>query len=72
MIEELETVVLMVDLPKYRLKIGDIGTVVLVHEQGYEVEFVELNGNPIAVISLFSSQIRRPEAGEIATARKLA
>ena len=39
MIEELEDVILTCDLPKYGLRRGDIGTVVLVHKQGkgYEV-----------------------------------
>ncbi|GAB4291985.1 MAG: hypothetical protein Fur0025_27390 [Oscillatoriaceae cyanobacterium] len=44
MITELEQVVLTTDLPEYRLKKGDIGTVVLVHQEGlgYEVEFITL------------------------------
>jgi hypothetical protein len=41
MIDELDLVVLRRDLPKERLAAGDVGTVVLVHQQGagYEVEF---------------------------------
>lgn len=71
MIEELESVVLAVDLPEHQLQVGDIGTVVLVHQEGagYEVEFVALDGETIAIVSLFSSQIRSIRAGEIAHVR---
>ncbi|MCC7447508.1 MAG: DUF4926 domain-containing protein, partial [Anaerolineae bacterium] len=50
MIEELDSVVLTVDLPEHSLVAGDIGTVVLVHGkgEGYEVEFVTLDGQTIA------------------------
>ena len=39
MIQELDRIVLATDLPEYNLKNGDIGTVVLVHQEGvgYEV-----------------------------------
>lgn len=74
MIEELDRVILTVDLPEHDLKAGDIGVVVLVHGDhvGYELEFVTLDGDTIAVISVFPSQIRPIEAGEIAHVRKLA
>ena len=53
MIRELDTVVLTEDLPEHGLKRGDIGTVVLLHDQpGYEVEFVSLDGETLAVVSL--------------------
>ena len=60
MIQELENVVLSVALPEYGLKQGDIGTVVLVHRggEGYEVEFMTLDGETVAVVSLFASQVR--------------
>jgi hypothetical protein len=46
MISELDRVVLTADLPEYNLKPGDIGTVVLVHQEGlgYEVEFITIAG----------------------------
>ena len=52
---------------------GDIGTVVLVHQEGlgYEVEFMTLTGQTITIISLFSSQIRAIGNREIAQARVL-
>ena len=50
---ELERVVLTIDLAEHGLKTDDIGTVVLVHgeNQGYEVEFVTLTGETVAVVS---------------------
>jgi len=60
MITELDRVALTTDLPEYNLKTGDIGTVVLIHQEGlgYEVEFMTLTGKTITIISLFSSQVR--------------
>lgn len=71
MIRELDSVVLTVDLPEYGLKKGDIGTVVLVHGAGggYEVEFMTLDGETIAVTSLFPAQVRSIGPREIANAR---
>ncbi|MFB2981495.1 DUF4926 domain-containing protein [Microseira sp. BLCC-F43] len=60
MIAELDRVALTTDLPEYSLRTGDIGTVVLVHQEGlgYEVELIALTGQTVAIISLFSSQVR--------------
>jgi hypothetical protein len=72
-IKELDNVVLTVDLPAHRLREGDVGTVVLVHPAGgYEVEFVTLTGESLAVVSLQVSQVRPIGAGEIAHARHVA
>lgn len=72
MIRELDRVVLNIDLPESELCKGDIGTVVLVHAGGgYEVEFVTLEGETMAVVSLDDSQVRGIERGEIAHARKV-
>jgi hypothetical protein len=74
MIRELDRVVLTTDLPEYRLKEGDIGTVVLVHQggKGYEVEFATLDGETVAVVSLFDTQLRPIGHREIAQARVMA
>jgi hypothetical protein len=66
--------VLTTDLSEYRLKKGDIGTVVLVHQggKGYEVEFVTLDGETVAVVSLFDTQLRPIGHREIAQARVMA
>lgn len=58
--KELETVVLVKDLPEHRLKKSDVGTIVHLHPKGgYEVEFVTLGGETLAVVSLKSSDIRK-------------
>lgn len=70
MIRELDSVVLMIDLPDHHLKRGDVGTVVLVHDdRGFEVEFVTLDGETMAVVSLSSDNVRPVGKGEIAHAR---
>ena len=70
MIKELDTVVLTADLPDHGLKAGDLGTVVLLHgHAGYEVEFMTLDGETLAVVSLTSRQVRPIGRREIAQAR---
>jgi hypothetical protein len=70
MIGELESIVLAVDLPEYGLNEGDLGTVVLVHRgRGYEVEFVTLDGETLAVVSLSEEQVRPIGRHEIAHVR---
>ena len=72
MIPELDRVVLTVDLPAEGLVRGDVGTVVLVHDAGgYEVEFVTLDGETVAVVTLSTSQVRPVGRDEIAIARPL-
>jgi len=68
---ELETAILTTDLPEHGLKAGDIGTIVLVHQDsaGYEVEFTTLGGNTVAVVSLVRNQLRPIGSDEIAHAR---
>lgn len=71
MIQELDSVVLTTDLPAYDLRAGDLGTVVFVHHggAGYEVEFMTLEGETVAVVSLGASQVRPVGHREIAHAR---
>jgi Domain of unknown function (DUF4926) len=70
MINELKTVILTTDLPDNGMIVGDLGTVVLVHEHsGYEVEFMTLGGEPVAVVSLSPDQARPVGHREIAHAR---
>jgi hypothetical protein len=70
MMKELDTVVLTTDLPEHGLKAGDLGTVVLVHKHnGYEVEFMTLDGETVAVVSLSRDQVRPIGHREIAHAR---
>lgn len=70
MLCELESVVLTCDLPEHGLERGDVGTIVLVHaDQGYEVEFMTLTGETVAVVSLFPEQVRPVGPREITHAR---
>ena len=74
MIEELSDVVLTTDLDAQGLRAGDIGTVVLVHADGaaFEVEFITLGGDTLAVLTLSADQVRAADAREIAHVRKVA
>lgn len=71
MLQELDRAVLTVDVGEHGLKRGDVGTVVLVHGEGagYEVEFMTLSGETLAVITLLADQVRAIGAREIAQAR---
>ena len=72
MIQELEQVVLTVDLMEHGLREGDVGTVVLVHDAGgYEVEFMTLDGETVAVVSLPVDRVRPIGPREIAHARAI-
>ncbi|MBI3580973.1 MAG: DUF4926 domain-containing protein [Nitrospinae bacterium] len=74
MIHELDNVVLETDLPKNGLKRGDIGTVVMLHNagKGAEVEFVALDGETVAVVTLPTEQFRPIRRREIAHVRHVA
>jgi hypothetical protein len=73
MIKELDTIVLTEDLPEHGLKKGDLGTVVLLHApEGYEAEFMTLDGQTLAVVSLLPKQVRPVGRREIAQARAVA
>jgi hypothetical protein len=73
MIQELDEVVLTCELPEQGLAKGDIGVVVLVHNQGegFEVEFMTLDGETVAIETLRRSQVRPVGKHEIAHAREL-
>jgi hypothetical protein len=56
-------VILLCDLPEEGLYVGDIGTVVEQHnveglETGYSVEFFDMLGNTVAVVTLPGSSLR--------------
>lgn len=71
--KELELVVLTENLPEHGLKIGDIGMILHIYadHKGYEVEFVTLHGELIALVSVYPAQIRQLEQDEIASARRV-
>lgn len=74
MIHEHECVVLAADLPGEGLQSGDIGTVVHVHRDGagYEVEFMTLDGETVAIATLLPAQVRPIRRRELAHVRELA
>lgn len=74
MINEHDRVVLTVDLKNDKLAAGDVGTVVHVYDErkAFEVEFVALDGETVAVVTLEHTQVRPVEHGEITHARRVA
>jgi hypothetical protein len=74
MITEHDRVVLTAPVPKERLEVGDVGTVVHVYPDGnaFEVEFTTLDGHTAAVATVEISQVRPVTGGEITHARQLA
>jgi hypothetical protein len=74
MIRELDIVVLTGDFPDLHLESGDVGTVVLVYEDGagYEIEFSTLRGEHLAVITVPADAVRPIGPREIAHARAVA
>ncbi|MDQ7036904.1 MAG: DUF4926 domain-containing protein [Anaerolineae bacterium] len=60
-------------MPEYGLKAGDIGMIVHIYgnRKGYEIEFVTLSGELIALVSVYPSQVRPLESDEIASARRV-
>ena len=73
MIKEHDCVVLTQDIAEEGLKAGDIGTVVHIHQKGagYEVEFMTLAGETVAVVSLLPTQVRPIDRRDIAHVRDL-
>ena len=73
MIKELDLVVLIHDLDEYKLKSGDIGTVVHCYNDntGFEVEFVTAKGSTIAVLTLSNADIRPFDHSEILHSRRV-
>jgi hypothetical protein len=73
MMHEHDSIVLLQDLPEDGLKAGDIGTVVHVHKggAGYEVEFMTLAGETVAVVTLLPAQLRPITRRDLAHVREL-
>jgi len=68
---EFDLVVLQEDTVDGRLKAGDVGTVMTVYNEGkaFEVEFVTLTGEAIAIETLLAHQIRPVRPSEVMTVR---
>lgn len=71
MIKELDRIILTRDIPENNLKKGDLGIIVMVHDnsRGFEVEFSTLDGDTISVVTLNSEDVREIRKHEIAHAR---
>jgi len=74
MIKELDPVVLTASLPEQGLEPGDVGWVVMVHDDGagFEVEFVTLAGETVSVVTVPATAVRPVAPKEIAHARAVA
>ncbi|NEQ75196.1 MAG: DUF4926 domain-containing protein [Okeania sp. SIO2C9] len=67
-------VILLEDAPEENLQAGDIGTIVERHnipglETGYSVEFFDMLGNTLAVLTLPGSLLRVPTNNDRPTVR---
>ena len=73
MIKEHDCVVLTKNLPQEKLEAGDIGTVVHIHKggEGYEVEFMTLTGETVAIVTLMADQVRQLNRRDLAHTREL-
>lgn len=71
---EFDLVVLTEDVDNGRLKTGDVGTILTAYSEGkaFEVEFVTLTGEAVAVSTLLPHQIRPVRSSEMLTTRDLA
>ena len=72
--KEHERAVLTVDMPDYRLKAGDVGTVVHVYpgNQAYEIEFFTVDGQTLDVVTVNAVEVRPVGTLEVLHARPLA
>ena len=66
--------ILTVDLPEQGLCSGDVGTVVERHvvagiEDGYSIEFFDMAGQTVAVVTVPESAIRKPTSSDRPAAR---
>ena len=74
MINEHDCVVLTTNLPEEKLEAGDVGTVVHIHKGGaaYEVEFMTLTGETVAIVTLEVLQVRAFNRRDLWHTRELA
>lgn len=70
---EFDLVVLTEAIDNERLKAGDVGTILTVYNEGkaFEVEFVTLTGEAVAVETLLPHQVRAVRSSEVLAARDL-
>jgi Domain of unknown function (DUF4926) len=72
-----ERAILTTDIPAHSLRAGDVGTVVDEHhapgvsETGYSVEFFDMTGRTVAVITVPASSLREPTPHDLPSVRVL-
>ncbi len=72
-----QPVILRVDIPDEGLHAGDIGTVVEEHvvpgvrETGYSVEFFDMTGRTVAVVTIPETSVREPTPADRPSVRVL-
>ena len=73
MIKEHDRVVLTASVPNERLEVGDVGTVVHIYADGkaFEIEFMTLDGQTVAVATLEAGAVRPVTGREITHSREL-
>ena len=70
-------VILTRDIPERGLRAGDVGTLVDRHvvpgvaEEGYSVEFFDMTGNTVGVVTVSASAVRLPTQADRPTVRAL-
>jgi hypothetical protein len=70
-------VILTRDVGEHGLRAGDVGTVVERHvvpgvaEEGYSLEFFDMTGNTVAIVTLPASALRVPTPADRPAARAL-
>ena len=74
-LEMFQRAILTVDLPQDGLRAGDVGTVVDEHvvpnveETGYSVEFFDMTGRTVAVVTVPASSLREPTTHDLPSVR---
>lgn len=77
-LEMYKDVILTVDLPGEGLRAGDVGTIVERHqvggvaEVGYSVEFFDMTGRTVTVVTVPASKLRAPTSADLPSVRALA
>ena len=75
--ELFQDAILTLDLPDQGLSAGDVGTVVerhtvAGHEEGYSVEFFDMTGRTVAVVTVPAGHLRVPTPADRPSVRVLA
>jgi hypothetical protein len=75
-LEMYQDAILKVDLPEHGLCVGDVGTIVERHEvpdreDGYTVEFFDMTGKTVGLVTVPASLLRAPTPADRPSVREL-